>query len=90
MSNDFVDFEEVEHTADWALRVRGHDLRELLMNAARGMSRLLISDLTAIPTDVERHFELEAFDAESPICKNTSRRSRTIIWRSLRQTTGWR
>jgi SHS2 domain-containing protein len=65
MGNDFLDFEEVEHTADWALRVRGHDLRELLMNAARGMSRLLISDLTAIPTDVERRFELEAFDAES-------------------------
>jgi SHS2 domain-containing protein len=65
MSNDFVDFEEVEHTADWALRVRGHDLRELLMNAARGMSCLLISDLTAVPTDVERRFELEAFDAES-------------------------
>jgi len=33
-------FEEVEHTADWAFRVRGCDLRELLENAARAMSAL--------------------------------------------------
>jgi len=58
-------FEEVEHTADWALRVRGRDLRELLVNAARGMSRLLVPNPEAIPTDVERQVELEAFDAES-------------------------
>jgi SHS2 domain-containing protein len=58
-------FEEVEHTADWALRVRGRDLSELLENAARGMSSLLVPDLSAIPTDVERRFELDAFDAES-------------------------
>ena len=60
-----MDFEEVEHTADWALRVRGRDLRELLVNAARGMSRLLVSDLDTIPTEMERRFELDAFDAES-------------------------
>jgi len=58
-------FEEVEHTADWALRVRGRDLGELLVNAARGMSRLLVSDLDSVATDVERHFELDAMDAES-------------------------
>jgi SHS2 domain-containing protein len=65
VNEDFTDFEEIEHTADWALRVRGHDLRELLVNAARGMSRLLVSDLTVISTDVQRRFELDAFDAES-------------------------
>jgi SHS2 domain-containing protein len=65
VNEDFADFEEIEHTADWALRVRGHDLPELLVNAARGMSRLLVPDLTLISTDVERHFELDAFDAES-------------------------
>ena len=59
------DFEEVEHTADWALRVRGRDLRQLLMNAARGMSHLLVPNPEAIPADVERQIELEAFDAES-------------------------
>jgi SHS2 domain-containing protein len=65
VNEDFADFEEIEHTADWALRVRGHDLPELLVNAARGMSRLLVPDLTLISTDVERRFELDAFDAES-------------------------
>jgi SHS2 domain-containing protein len=59
------DFEEVEHTADCALRVRGRDWRGLLVNAARGMSRLLVSDLTSVPTDMERRFELDAFDRES-------------------------
>jgi SHS2 domain-containing protein len=65
VNHDFADFEEIEHTADWALRVRGHDLRELLVNAARGMSRLLVPDLTLISTDVERRFDLDALDAES-------------------------
>jgi hypothetical protein len=54
VSNEPDAFEEVEHTADWALRVRGRDLRELLVNAARGMSCLLVPDLDAVPTDVER------------------------------------
>jgi SHS2 domain-containing protein len=65
VNSDPLGFEEVEHTADWALRVRGRDLRELLVNAARGMSRLLVSDVEAIPSEVERRFELDAFDAES-------------------------
>ena len=60
-----ADFEEVEHTADWALRVRGSDLRELLVNAARGMASLMVADLAAVPVDLERQFELEAIDAES-------------------------
>jgi SHS2 domain-containing protein len=45
--------------------VRGRDFRELLVNAARGMSRLLVSDPAVIPADVERRFELDAFDDES-------------------------
>ena len=65
MDDESPGFEEVEHTADWALRVRGRDLRELLTNAARGMSSLLVPDPSTIPTNVERRFELEAFDAES-------------------------
>jgi SHS2 domain-containing protein len=64
VSNEPDGFEEVEHTADWALRVRGRDLPELLVNAARGMSRLLVFDLDELPTDVERRFELDAMDAE--------------------------
>jgi SHS2 domain-containing protein len=65
MKGDRVDFEEVEHTADLALRVRGRDLPELLINAARGMNRLLVSDPETVPTDVERSLEVDAFDAES-------------------------
>lgn len=65
MDTGTIDFEEVEHTADWALRVRGRDLRQLLTNAARGMTRLLVSDPSAVPTETERRFDLDAFDAES-------------------------
>ena len=65
VNNEPNAFEEVEHTADWALRIRGRDLRELLVNAARGMSCLLVPDLEAVPTDMERRFELDALDAES-------------------------
>lgn len=34
-------WEEIEHTADWALRVRGRDLAALFENAARGMLSLM-------------------------------------------------
>jgi SHS2 domain-containing protein len=57
-------FEEVEHTADWALRVYGQDLEELLVNAARGMGHLLVSQPIEPPFDLEEHIELEAYDAE--------------------------
>jgi protein archease len=35
-----MSFEEIEHTADWAFRVRGRNLAELLENAARAMGSL--------------------------------------------------
>jgi SHS2 domain-containing protein len=60
-----IDFEEIEHTADWALRVRGQDLPELLTNAARGMISLVVSDPTTIPAELEQHLEIESIDAES-------------------------
>jgi SHS2 domain-containing protein len=60
-----ADFTVVEHTADWALRVRGADLRHLLLSAAWGMNSLLVADLTAILPVAERHLEVEAFDVES-------------------------
>ena len=58
-------FEIVEHTADWALRLFGRDLSQLLIHAAEGMATLLVEDPEAIPTDEERHVELAAGDAES-------------------------
>ena len=60
-----ADFENVEHTADWALRVRGRDLKQLLINAARGMSSLLVDNLTDIPLTVTKHVAIDAYDAES-------------------------
>ena len=49
-------FEEIEHTADWALRVRGQTLAELFAAAARGMFSLL-TDLSRVTA--ERHIELD-------------------------------
>ncbi|MGC8879414.1 MAG: archease [Anaerolineae bacterium] len=59
-------FEEIEHTADIALRVRGRDLRELLVNAALGLGTLL-TDRTDAPAEATqtRQVEVEAFDPES-------------------------
>jgi SHS2 domain-containing protein len=56
--------EEIEHTADWAIRVRGRDMRELFVNAARGMFGLL-ADLEGIEPHIERHIGLQEYDAET-------------------------
>jgi SHS2 domain-containing protein len=59
--------QEIEHTADWAIRVRGRDLSELFVNAARGMFGLM-ADLESVALgalSVERRVELEGFDAET-------------------------
>lgn len=58
-------FTVVEHTADWALRVRGRDFAHLLLSAAWGMNSLLVAEVEAIPREVTRRFALEAFDRES-------------------------
>lgn len=60
-----VDFEEIEHTADWALQVRGRDWRHLLINAARGMNSLLVAQPDTLTDEREERLEVEAFDAES-------------------------
>lgn len=54
----------VEHTADWALRLRGRDLNELFTHAAKGMAWLLAGDTETVPLDTAREVSLEAFDAE--------------------------
>jgi SHS2 domain-containing protein len=57
-------FEEVEHTADYAMHVRGDNLASLLRNAALGMLHLS----GAIPAEdrgQRRKIELEAPDTET-------------------------
>lgn len=58
-------FRVVEHTADWALYIRGRDLAELFVHAAEGMAYLLVGDLTAVPLSETRQVEVTAYDAES-------------------------
>jgi len=55
-------FEEIEHTADLAIRAYGQDMRELFTNAACGMFALM-----AEPSEEparEREVSLEAMDYE--------------------------
>jgi SHS2 domain-containing protein len=58
-------FEEVEHTADKALRVFGVDLKELVISAAQGMTRIMAGGLSEISTEIEKSIDLQAADAES-------------------------
>ncbi len=51
-------FEEVEHTADKALRVYGHNLQELIENACRGTIWLLVDNTALVATQsVNLHVE---------------------------------
>lgn len=58
-------FEEVEHTADRALRIFGRDLVELFVNAAAGMNSLMGACVGDDADTVTKHIELEAVDAEA-------------------------
>jgi SHS2 domain-containing protein len=58
-------FTIVEHTADWALNIRGRDLGQLLSHAAEGMAHLLVGDLSAVPLEETRQLAVTAYDAES-------------------------
>jgi SHS2 domain-containing protein len=57
-------WEEIDHTADWALRVWGEDLLSLFENAARGMVSLLEGKATPGQPATHHTFELEAPDWE--------------------------
>ena len=60
-----IAFEELEHTADRALKFFGSDLQELLLNAAAGMNSLLGTKYDASCPREEKLIELKAIDAES-------------------------
>lgn len=61
-------FEEVEHTADIAIRVWGRELADLFANAAYGMACQLADQLAGvgdIALMMEQLVDLEAYDAET-------------------------
>ena len=57
-------FEEVEHTADLALKVHGHSLEEIFANAAYGLFSLM-ADLDNLSPSVNHEVHLGAPDRES-------------------------
>lgn len=57
-------FEEIEHTADWALQVSGADFSALLHNAAQGMLELMRAEAGPGP-GVKKVIRLQAHDPES-------------------------
>ncbi len=60
-----IAFEEIEHTADRALRIYGRNLKELLLNAAGGLNSLMgaVDDIDSVQE--KKSVEIEAMDAES-------------------------
>ncbi len=56
-------FEEIQHTADWSLRVWAANLPELFAEAARGMTTLAGARLAASPR-TSRTIEISAPDIE--------------------------
>lgn len=58
-------FEEIEHTADVAIRAYGHTLADLYANAAYGMFQLACGAEKIAVTGPARHVELTARDREA-------------------------
>ncbi len=56
--------EEIEHTADWAYRVRGENLAQLLIQATLGLYSLVGMQLTP-GSQTTRSIELKGIDRES-------------------------
>jgi SHS2 domain-containing protein len=64
MRDSLHGFEEIEHTADWALRVWAPDHAELFRQAAIGMNILSEVKLDR-ESRIEEHLEISAIDIES-------------------------
>ena len=64
-SSNGVAYEEIEHTADCALKIYGTGLKELLLNAAGGMNSLLnpVNDTSSRPE--KKSVSFKAIDGES-------------------------
>ncbi len=57
-------YEQLEHTADLALRVYGENLRDVFANAAYAMFSQL-ADIEHIAVELQRHVSVEGIDYES-------------------------
>ena len=57
-------FEEIEHTADWAYRVRGKNLAQLFIQATLGLYSLVGMELSS-GSRTTRSIQLKAIDRES-------------------------
>lgn len=57
-------YREIEHTADWELKVWAPDLPALLKTAAQGMYALSQTELDAVPREIN-DFEIPFADQES-------------------------
>lgn len=57
-------FEEVEHTADWAYKVWGNNLEDILIEAALGLYSLAGMELTE-GEEIERHLTIQGIDEET-------------------------
>ena len=60
-----IAFEEIEHTADRALKIKGRNLEELFANAALGLNSLMGADVDLNSAPLTKSIELDAMDAES-------------------------
>ena len=58
-------FEEIDHTADAALRLWAPDFETLLVQAARGVVWIMTGKMLSGPFPIQKHLVLEAFDRES-------------------------
>ncbi len=58
-------FEEIDHTADAALRLWAPDFETLLVQAARGAAWIMTGKVLSGPFPVQKRLALEAFDRES-------------------------
>lgn len=64
--NPIVPFEELSHTADVAVRVRGRSLPELFEHAALAMFHIIAGDgLDRVPAEREHRLEVASLDLES-------------------------
>jgi protein archease len=62
---DGFGFEEIEHTADKALRVHGRSREQLFTAAAAGMNYLMVGARIEVDPKISKTLDIDSIDAES-------------------------